>query len=58
MRMCWPSESRQPCSAFSCIAVTTLSPSGLSAMPIWLPFHSSTRGLSDFDATNHRLAPL
>ena len=29
MRMCWPSDSRQPCSAFSCIAVTTASPSGM-----------------------------
>ena len=32
MRMCWPSDSRQPCSAFSCIAVTTASPSGWMAM--------------------------
>ena len=58
MFMCWPSESRQPCSAFSCMAVTTQSPSGLMTMPVWLPFHSSRRGLSLLEATNHRLAPL
>ena len=58
MRMCCPSDSRQPCSAFSCIAVTTASPSGLIAMAVWLPFHSSLRGLSVFAPTNHRLAPL
>ena len=43
MRMCWPSDNRQPCSAFSCIAVTTASPSGwmamrgMAALPFKLP---------------------
>ena len=58
MRMCWLSDSRQPCSAFSCIAVTSASPSGWMAMAVWLPFHSSRRGLSAFAPTNHREAPL
>ena len=58
MRMCWLSDSRQPCSAFSCIAVTTASPSGWMAIAVWLPFHSSLRGLSVLAATNHSVAPL
>ena len=56
--MCCPSAKRQPCSAFSCMAVTTCVPSGLMAMAAWLPFHSSTRGLSSLDATNQSEAPL
>ena len=45
MRMCWPSESRQPCSAFSCIAVTTASPSGMmrDAGMAALPFQPARR---------------
>ena len=58
MRMCCPSERRQPCSEFSCIDVTTASPAGLIAMPVWLPFHSSLRGLSCFALTNQSEAPL
>ena len=58
MRICAPSGSFQPCSAFSCIAVTTASPSGWMMMPVWLPFHSSLRGVSVLAATNHSEAPL
>ncbi len=58
MRMCCPSDRRQPCSAFSCMAVTTASPAGWMAMPVWLPFHSSSRGLSTLAPTNHSVAPL
>ncbi len=58
MRMWAPSGSFQPCRAFSCIAVTTASPSGWMMMPVWLPFHSSLRGVSVFAATNQTEAPL
>ena len=58
MRMCWSSGNRQPCNEFSCIAVTSASPSGWMAIAVWLPFHSSSRGLSVFAATNHNDAPL
>src|SRR4051794_34005701 len=58
IRMCWPSDRRQPCSAFSCMAVTTASPSGWIARATWLPFHSSLRALSVFAPTNHSDAPL
>ena len=48
----------QPCSEFSCIALTTASAAGCTATPMWLPFHSSRRGVPPLLFTNQTDAPL
>ena len=58
MRMSWPSGSRQPCSAFSCMALTTASAAGWIATPMWLPFHSRRRGVPPVLFTNQMDVPL
>ena len=57
MRMCFLSSMRQPCSAASCIPVTTKRPSGENVVARCEPFQSSSSG-GEAALGNHRLAPL
>src|ERR1700682_2258258 len=46
MRICWPSASRQPCRACSCIVVTRKRPSGENNAPRCEPFQASISGFA------------
>src|SRR5262245_12566715 len=57
IRMCLPSDNFQPCSAFSCMVVTTKSPSGENVMPVCAPSHCNSWGLPSV-AGKCSVAPL
>ena len=58
MRMCCLSASRQPCSAFSCIAVTMNSPPGCHSTAVCEPFHSRKAPLAFSAPIHHSVTPL